>query len=547
MKKLLTKVKKIIESSKNDTVKIGEKYEFNQLDVIKRATLYSFSQFSERKSNAIFWNIGNSRVVHFTKNLELDTKDLMPYGEYSYVQGFVLRQLMSKEYEYMDLYQTLNDIAEDLGNFGSAVVKEYKNDEAIKLSRVELLNLCFDQTAKNIREVDIVEKHFLTRQELEEKAEIWDGVDEYLNKKENEDKIKFEMFEFWGYCEGEYKQAIGCLNNSENGGEIFFETKRKEDECPYHDFHIDSYRGRWLRVGVWERLFKLQERANQLVNQNAQATEIASLLLFRTANADVQGSILEGAINGQIIQSEDLQQIGINNIGLQGFINELKMIEDKADALCLTPAFISGEQTPSGTPFRSLATMTNAAKSAFRMAKQNIGEKFGRVVKERLMKPIVKRWNSKDMEVLIVEEADVEAFKKAAKQKALVKQLLSGIPVDQNTINAVDQQMESLGDKLEPKVKVPKDFFNFDFNIKMNVTGEKVDKQQMNDASFNAIQLVMQNPAINDIPLFKQYLENNGISYWKLTPQQMQNLQQSQGQKPQQGKTDALLSMVNPQ
>lgn len=540
---LIGRIKKIIESSKNDKLKIGESYYFNQRDTIRRAVLYSFSQFAERKSDAIFWNIGNSRVVHFSKNLELDTKDLQPYGEYSFVQGFILRQLMSKAYEQMDLYQTLNDIAEDLAAFGSAVVKEYKDDKDIKLERVPLLDLYFDQSAKNIRDVDTVREYNLSRQDILEKKDVWDGVEEFLDKKENKDKQNFCVREFWGYVDGEYRQAI--VSEDLEKGKVFFNEPRKLEDNPYHDFHCDSWRGRWLRIGVWERLFKLQERANQLVNQNAQATEIASLLLFRTANVDVQGNLLDSALNGQIINSEDLQQIGINNTGLNNFLNELKLIEDKADTLCLTPAFISGEQAPSGTPFRSLATMTNAAKSAFRMAKQNIGEKFGRVVKERLMKPIVAGWNSKDMEVLVTDEADVEVYKEALKKRSLIKKLLSGTVITPDVENALDGQMEAMAGKLEPKVVVPKGFFDFDYAIKMNVTGESVDKAQMNDAMNNAIQMISQNPALNEIPLFKQYLENNSITWWKLTPKQKAEMAQGLAVNPQTQKQDTMMGMVD--
>jgi hypothetical protein len=546
-KKIETRVQKVMKSAKDDYLVIGEVYHFNQRDVVQRATLYSYSKFSERTSDAIFWNIGNSRVVHFSKNLELDTKDLMPYGEYAFVQGFVLRQLMAKAYTDMELSQVLNDLSEDVSNFGSAIFKEYKDGKNIKLERVLLSDMYFDQSAKDIRDVDSVQTHNLTRQEVKDKEDIWDNVKDFLDKKENKEKDKFEFWEFWGYVENEYMEVIGY--GKEEKAEIFYKKKRKQDDNPYQDLHLDSWKGRWLRVGVWERLFKLQVRINQLVNENAQTTAIASLLLFRTENEDVTGNVLEGAINGQIIQSEDLQQIGINNAGLQSFLREMQMIEDKADALCLTPAFISGEQAPSGTPFRSLATMTNAAKSAFRTMKQNIGEKFGYIVKERLMKPIVKGWNAKSMEVLIVDESDIEVFKEATKQRTLIKSLLKGNLVTQGTLDAVEGQLEALEGKLEPKVKVPKKFFDFDFNIKMDVTGEKRDKTQQNGAYEAAIDKISANPALNDIPLFKQYLENNGISWWKLTPKQKAGLEQAppQGAGPAPKKADALLGMVDSQ
>ena len=58
----------------------------------------------------------------------------------------------------------------------------------------------------------------------------------------------------------------------------------------------------------------------------------------------------------------------------------------------------------------------------------------------------------------------------------------------------------------------------------MMPTDETVDKSAQNDAYNNALNYYITNPAITDIPLFRQYCENNGISAWKLTPKQKEEL-----------------------
>jgi hypothetical protein len=101
-------------------------------------------------------------------------------------------------------------------------------------------------------------------------------------------------------------------------------------------------------------------------------------------------------------------------------------------------------------------------------------------------------------------------------------------------------------------VELPKNFFDFKYGIKFNVTGEAFDKAQQNSAYESAIMMVSQNPALLNIPLFRQYLENNGIPYWKLKPDEMKKLvdtsQQMGGQtvSPQMTpKQDKLSAMVN--
>jgi hypothetical protein len=59
----------------------------------------------------------------------------------------------------------------------------------------------------------------------------------------------------------------------------------------------------------------------------------------------------------------------------------------------------------------------------------------------------------------------------------------------------------------------------------------------------------MQNPAILNIPLFKQYLENNGIPYWKLRPEEVQEIVQGAnamgGAQTANPQGDKLMNMVD--
>ncbi len=554
--KISEQVRDIISSAKNNYVQITEGYKFNQLKVINRINLYINNKYQERNDDAIFWNIINQRITHFSKNIDLDTKDLMPYGigETNFFQAWILRKKLTKWLEDNEFAITLNDLMEGIATYGSIIWKRTKEKGKVKMEECRLSNLYFDQRAKNIKDVDVVELHYLNENELRDKSNIWKGVSEVLQdiRKNKKDSNNIEIWEFWGFHKEQdnsdpvYKHFYG-YNDGENEIILWEEEKDKDKDFPYYDFHIGRYRGRWLRIGVPERLFSLQERANQLVNQNAQSTEIASLLLFKTANGEVVGNVLDQAVNGQIINSEDLEQIGITNTGLRLFIEELNLIEVQADKLCLTPDVISGEQLPSGTPFRSLAVFTNAAKSAFKIYRESIGEKVGYILKKDILPSIIKDWNNQEQLIEVLEdEKDVEMYDKALKRKIAVEAMLSGELVTQEYLDGIDTMIEDNIKRVGRKIKTQKGFFNFDFGIKFNITGESVDKAQQNDAYFNAITMVAQNPAILDTPLFRQYLENNGIAYWKLTPKQQQALQQSQGKIQQVGaKKDSLMASVD--
>jgi len=277
------------------------------------------------------------------------------------------------------------------------------------------------------------------------------------------------------------------------------------------------------------------------------------LLLFKSANMDLTGNVLEQAINGQIVPDETFQQVGIQNTGLNMFIQELQLINQQADKLCLTPEIIQGEQSPSGTTFRGLAVMNAAAENAFTIYRQNLGEHISEILMKRIFPEVIKGWNRKDFVEIKQDDVDVEAYDKAAVNYMAKEMMLNGEVVTEETMLKLADEFQSQVQKIGRKVEVGKGFFDFKFGFKLQPTSETGDKMATNDAMYNALQMTGANPALTDIPLFRQYCENNGISYWKLKPSQKQELMQAaQGQPqpgtlPEQKKPDALMAMAKPQ
>ena len=84
----------IIDKFKSEELEITKGYKFNQYRNIQRINLYLNQRFLEcSNDNAIFWDLSSPRITHFSKNIDLDTKDLYPYGigETNFVQAWILR------------------------------------------------------------------------------------------------------------------------------------------------------------------------------------------------------------------------------------------------------------------------------------------------------------------------------------------------------------------------------------------------------------------------------------------------------------------------
>lgn len=546
--------------SSSFTIKGGK--QFNHHETVNRVDSYMNDQYvdSVEDDDRIFWNLSNHRIIHFAKNIDLDTKNFVPTaeGETNFFQAWIARIKLLKWMAETLFAVLLNDLAESTAAYGSTLWKEVETDEGVKLQECELKNLFFDPLCKIIQDVPVVEVHYLT--ELQIRGKSWNNIEQILEnaeKDETDDGLtQYIINERWGEFqkEGEDKPKymhyiVAGAGNKET---IAVEDEEKKENMPYRDFHIGRWKGRWLRIGIVERLFNLQVRINTLVNQNAKTTEIASLLLLKTSTAETNGNVLTDLISGDIINDSDLQQIGIDNRALAGFLREMELIEMQADKICMTPEVVQGETMPSSTTFRGMAILSNAAKSTFRFVKESIAEKVSEVLLKKILPKVVVDWNKECLVEIMDNDMDIQLYDEAiitsVKKEFLATKVAKGVYVTEQELQQLEDRVRREIETKGRKIKLGKNFFNFKFGLKFNPTGESTDKSQQNDAYFNAITLVLKNPAITNIPLFKQYLENNGISYWRLNQAQVKEIQAANmgmpaGMAPD--KMKQLLSQVN--
>lgn len=551
-----------VKFAKERTLQLADGYNFNHLETIRRINLYINDKFLDcPDQDAIFWNLSTPRIPLYAKNIDMDSKDFIPagVGTHNFYQAWILKVKFYQWARDNNFDITLNDLSEGIATYGSTVWKKTKKDGKWTIKEDDLRNLFFDYSVEYIKDSPVVQLHYMTEGEIM-KMEGWDNKEKAIEKAEvkkdstNNPKVqskqnqKKEVWERWGdYKENDddkpkYMHYIGVGQGDMEV--ILFEEEAKEKDFPYYDFHNGKYRGRWMRTGVVESLFKLQERVNTLVNQNAQTTEISSLLLMRSTDTDTNANVLTQAQNGQIIDSADLQQIGIDNRGLGAFLNEMALIEAHADKLAYTPGVVAGETPPSGTPFRAVAVATNQAKSTFRYIRERIGDKIADILLKEIMPQEVAGWNKGDTIEIAEDENDIILYDEARVRIELfnwlkAKPYASLEEIAQKEIDLKEQIASSTR-----QVEIPKNFFNFKYGFKYNPVGTKTDKAQQNEAMINALNMVLANPAIQESPLFKQLLENNNITPYKVTPNLMQQ-QQPQGKPAVIKPEDKLSSMVD--
>ena len=547
------RVEELIQLCDTD-IDINGVYNHNQTQLLKRIYAYTKSRYMEcSDETAIFYNISTDRSHHFAKNIDLDTKDLQPYGigETNYYQAWILKMKFTQWMDDEHFAIKLNDLAEKVSNNGSHIIKLVKKNGRMDWDNVDLSKIFFDPTVEYIRGTDKVEEHTLTEQQIRDKEDVWKNTDKLLAT-EKDSEGKRTIYEYWGYEDGQYKQVIYFSQSEDNTETRLFEADMKEDDDPYYDFHLSVYEDVWLRVGVVQRLFILQEQMNRLVNYNEKNNEIGTLLILRSSDSSTTGeNVLTGVESGQILSSNDLQQVGITRTEFNTFMVQKQDIDRRADELCYTPQVVRGEQSPSGTPFRSVAVSSNNAKSSFRFIRERVGETLGYILKEKVMPGVVKGWNKAEVFDLAENIEDTKLFdefyslflvndfrKKKAKQ---------GLLVEENELNAFI--LENL-DKLNRegrKVRIPDKYFDFEWGIKLDITGENVDKAQKNGAYESILTWIQNNPMIQNNPYFRQYVEDNGITPIRMRAQEIEQAQQAQGGQPATlgNKQDKLLQAVD--
>jgi hypothetical protein len=470
--------------------------------------------------------------------IDLDPKDYRPegQGDTNFYQVWILKKLFSKWIDETNFSVDIDDMTRNTAAFGSSIWKICEDDDGKYPEQVDLRNVCFNQKAKSIRETDFVEFHYLTEQQIRAKSEYWDNIDELLKtaKDVNTDRgvntDEYEIYEYVGY-DIDNKTFIHRIGAGKGDKEVIaFEEKIEPDDSPYYDFRLFEYDGRWLSRGVYETCFPEQERANTIVNENAAATSIASLLLLRSNDPNTNGNVLTQAVNGQIVNSADLQQVAMDNRAFGILLNELQTIERQVQKKLMLPDIATGDNLPAGTPFRGMAVMSNAYKSAFKQIRNRIAQTVSDVLLEEIFPSLVKDWNKGKIIEIADNEEDVKMYDKAVKERALLEAYIvannEGLVINPEDEAEIEQYVDEKIQTSGRKVDIEKGFFDFDYGIKLDPTGETQDRAAVNDVIINALQMIQANPAITEVPAFKQLLESNGISPFKLEPKQQENIRQ---------------------
>lgn len=493
-------------------------YYFNQAETINLIDLYYNSKFDNGPKDKlgqtkIFLNVGKFRTEVSAKQIDIDVKDgkFIP-EEYAdpWVSVFLDKEFRewAKQSSFGEL---LNTCVDNFPKYGTIVLKKVGKDIVF----VPLQNLRNEQTAESLSVASyVIEEH--PDMYLWELKEMKNWNLEGLKLKHNECITVYERYGYvprsWLNSQNgieskseDYKNYVDALviiakdktDDGKSTPHVFY--AEEIDERPYREAHWIKQHGRWLGIGVMEDLFENQAAKNIIINLQRRALHWSSKRIWQSASGDVtaknlvkdveDGTILEVGPAGLISQVDMATRTGGE---FQNFLNEW---EKNSDQKAFTYEVATGENLPSGTPFRLGVILSNAVNSFFNLKREKLGLFLTKVVNDFLVPQFMREINNKDRILAMFSgETGYETIRKAnedfIKSEAARISLLSGKAVDETTLQLA---LEPFNDK-ETQFNLLNAGYYKDYKMKytFTFTGEEIDLPAKLETLKSSFELAMQ-------------------------------------------------------
>lgn len=504
-------IEKEIDSYLNGTVEISEGHPFSQYKLVKRIMLFANQIYPTGKTDSqgnykYYFDIISPRIDAEVKNIDFDTKDIQVYSDRKEdATGVLIVNLALKEYlRDNGQAEDLNESVEESAGWGNVVWKKIKGG----YERMDLKNFyVINQTAKTLNDTPVIERHEMTQSALRAKAGVWDNVEQVIencgNKffsstqrgTQNETEIlSYEVYERNGEIsvaalkelKGEKpadkddtryvlaKIVVAGLNKDAKDSKYALFAE-EISSMPYREHHRGRYNGRWFRKGLYETLFDVQVRANEIGNQIARGLEWASKTFFRTKDQLIAQNALTDLMNGDILKTEDLAQVEVRMQGFDQLISDWNRIINVANDLANSREIVTGENLPSGTAFRLGALMNQNANKLFDFLREKLAISVKNLFEDWILPDLLRDLKTKDVLRLTGDSKMLDRFRQMAVDAWYIQNLWALPPHGPELEKTIkEQKMQELMEKPELMAKLERKVFEgLKPRVQVTITGEQ--------------------------------------------------------------------------
>lgn len=496
-----------------ELVNVSESYDYSQYRLVRRITLfeghtYPTGKFDSQGNYKFWYDIISSRVSNEVKNIDFDTKDIKIFSDRSPSDDLPVLIANLKLQEYLRETEQdgeINAAIEEGSGWGNVVWKKFKKG----YERVDLKNFyVINQTAQSLDETPVIERHQMSSSDLRAKIGVWENVQETLeNCKQNVYKEQvqstpkdttvpyYDIYERNGEVsvkdikevrgetplEGDedtyvLAKVIGAGVKGQTTG-VSIDYLLYADiikEMPYEEFHRGPYKGKWFREGMYELLFDLQVRANQIGNQIAQGLEFASKVIFQSKDKLIVQNILTDLKNGDVIRTEGIAAVPIEMRGFSQLVEEWNLIQQQANDIANSSPIVTGEGLPQRMSFQVAALLNQNANKLFDYIRQKLGIAMVCIFEEWIVPELVKVLSAQDILRLTGDKDMLDRIKQMIVDDWYVNNLIALGPHGQDVGDFVkQQQLDALNKRSQLMMEGLKNVFkDFKPSVSVVITGE---------------------------------------------------------------------------
>jgi hypothetical protein len=590
------------------STKMGQYVDWSMHDTIETIDAYLNSKHISGTTDSLgrekpFFNIVSAAVNIWYRATDLDRKNIriMPDKMSNTALAFIATVKLQNWMKEARFGTFLNDWGRTLARYGSAIVKFVEKDGELTASVVPWNRYIADPVQFDA--IPRIEKFYMTPAQLrKQEGYDQDMVDALISavsarktidgmQKDNMDDF-IEVYEVHGELdtrlldeepdlniedkEIKYRQQMHVVSYVESEGDKYddftlYSGKEKKD--PYMLTHLIPEDGRTLAIGAVEYLFEAQWMANHSVKNMKDTLDMASKLIFQTADSKFVGrNVLSAIETGDIFVHKEnmpLTRLANDKPDIAAMQNYLSMWQSLGQELTSTPDALRGTTMPSGTPYSLGALLGQEANSLFEIMTENKGLAVEDMMRQYILPHLGTKMDTKDEIIGVLEgegiaEIDAmyvpqQAIKNHRKDtfdklgKLLDKPLDAPINPEelpqpfnpQMEEQAVRQSMAPLGNK---RSFVPDDldektwkeaFKDFEMHATVEVTNENTDKQAVLTTLSAVLQTIGSNPQILQDPNAKMILGAILTETGRISPIQLAAAS-AQPAQPMQTNTDAL-------
>jgi len=553
-------VRKAEQDYTSQTVKLGKYVDWSMYETIETIVAYLNSKHISGSKDSLgrdkpFFNIVTAAVNIWYRATDIDRKDIivLPNSRETVVAAFLATILLQDWMKRSNFSIFLNQWGRTLAQYGSAVTKFVEKDGTLIPSVVSWDKIICDPI--DFYALPVIEKFYRTEAQLINMAtkghpdysgydldkvksfvERYEQTRELLDGQQKDNNSEFiELYEVHGNLSmEEYKKGKG-QESSDSDENIYFQQMHvisycKTEDDKYEDFtlycgreeknpyvltHLIEEQGRTLAIGAVEYLFDAQWMANHTIKQWKDQMDLASKMVFQTADKNFAGkNILTDIETGDIkIHSVNMPVTQFPNVShdigtMQSFLNQWITVSREITS---TPDAVRGNTMPSSTPYSLGAYLGAQSLSLFEIMTENKGNDLEVMLRKFVIPNLIKKLSNTDDVVAILEDRDLtkidsmfvprEAIRrhnKVAKEMALNGQ--PPLEFDKQGIeNAVKTDMSALGNMRvlsTDEIKWSEVFKDLEWKLDIGITNEQFDKSAVITTLSTVLQGIASNPAI---------------------------------------------------